>query len=214
MLGLVAFAAAFDEPPVADVATVAFNPSGTHVAIETRWVEEGPGFPNAALELRDTATGALLGAWSERLVEARAMEGMEGASVAVRAEAAAALSAAGVNLDAPATAVACAEGRCGPPDARGGCARARDELRVTVTSTPTDAKIESCYGRGKPHLLGLSVQGRAWATESVPRDGCPSSWRAEAAWLHGESVVVLLGYDIPGHEGVSPRRIAVVGKSH
>lgn len=203
-------AAAFEEPPVADVATVAFSADGARVAVETRWVEEGPGFPNAKIELRDTAKNAALGAWSERLVEHTANAGFEGASAGARAKAADALGRAGVDLARPATAIPCEDGVCGR-DGGGGCVRSREALRFTITSTPTGAKGEQCYGRGVAHLLTLSVNGRTWVAEDVPADGCPANWRVEAAYLHGERAVLLLGYDVPGHEGRARRTAPIAG---
>lgn len=213
MLPLWALALAFEEPPVADVATVAFSADGRLVAVETHWVDEGPGFPNARVELRSTDDNRLVGAWSERLVEHAAASGFAGASEGARRKAAAALAEAGIDLTKPAAALPCASGVCGPPDAGGGCARRRDALRVTVTSTPTDAKAEQCYGRGRAHRLQLAVQGRTWVAETAPVDGCPANWTAEAAYLQGERAVLLLGYDIPGHEGRAKRRTAVAGRA-
>ncbi len=212
MLLFALLAVAFDAPPVAEVVTVAFGAGGERVAIETRWVEEGPGFPNAKIDLRDTSTGALLGTWSARLVEADANRGFAGASADARAKAAGALAEAGVDLGQPATAYPCAGGACGPAGTGGGCVRARDRVRFTLTTTPTQRKIEQCYGRGTPHLLTLSVQGHTWVAESEPADGCPSSWRAEAAYVHGDRAVLLLAYDVPGHEGLTPRRTALAGR--
>lgn len=213
MLLLWALALAFDEPPVADVATVAFSADGRFVAVETHWVEEGPGFPNARIELRATDDNRLVGAWSERLVEHAAVGGFPGASAGARGKAASALVEAGIDLTKPAKALPCAGGTCGPPDAGTGCVRGRDALRVTVTSTPTDAKEEQCYGRGQAHRLQLAVQGRTWVAESTPADGCPANWSAEAAYIQGDRAVLLLGYDIPGHEGRAKRRTAVAGRA-
>lgn len=194
-----------------EVATVAFSRDGSRVAVETHWVNEGPGFPNARIELRDVASGALLGDWSARLTEGDAAAGFPGASAAVRTDAAAALDAAGIDLTHAAMAFPCAAGTCGPAAAPSGCARARDTLRVTVTSTPTPQRVDQCFGRGTPHLLTLTVQGRAWAAETEPADGCPADYTPRAVYLQGQSAVVLLGYTVPGHEGRVPRPRAVPG---
>lgn len=192
---------------------MAFNAAGTRVAIETRWVDEGPGFPNTRIELRDVATGAVVDVWSARLTEAEASGGFPASSAAARTQAAGALSSAGIDLTATATAFPCSDGRCGPTDAAGsGCLRRRDTVRVTVTSTPTERKADQCYGRGTPDLLTLSVQGRAWTVEADPADGCPADYRATTAWLQGPSAVILLTHTIPGHEGRVLRPLTLTGR--
>jgi hypothetical protein len=209
MLVFVSPAFASDPPPAPEVTAVAFDRKGAHVAIETRWVESGSGFPNARIELWDPATGTRTGTWDARLTEERAAGGVAGASAEARAAAGAALVGAGVDLAKPAAALPCSGGVCAPAAPKGCAGRAH--LTVTVTSTPTSEKVDQCYGRGTPDRLTLVVDGHTWVDESTPADGCPSAYTARTAWRKGGSVVVVLSYEVPGYEGLEERLLTRAG---
>jgi hypothetical protein len=193
----------FDEAPVAEVATVSFSADGGHVAVETRWVDEGPGFPNVRIELFDLAARARVGEWATRLGPDRAMEGFEGASADARAAAADALGRVGVDLARPSSAEPCVDGVCGGQASA--CGGRSGGVRVRVESKPSTEKVEQCYGRGEPHRLTVTVDGVRWIDETTPADGCPANYHAAGVWRRGEHVVLLLGHDVPGHEGRGAR---------
>jgi hypothetical protein len=166
-------------PAAADPAVAAASPDGAHFATLTTWVDEAPGFPNARLELFDLRTRSRMAVWQVRLVGPASLGGVRAASAEVRARAADALRAVRIELDASKPGAACAETRCG-------------DLEVDVLSTRTPDKAEQCYGRVGPDLLSITVNSREWLSETFPADGCPSAWRAHSAWIHGDSVVLLL----------------------
>ena len=188
---------------------VAFSPSGDRVAVELLWTEDGSGFPNARVEIWDPARGERVGEWSARLTEDESKKGLDGAQAAARQAAAAELGRANIDLTKPATLTACKGGVCGSTEGSG--CTGKDQLKVTVTSTPTDSKADQCR-TGKPELLAVSVPEKTWLSESTPADGCPKG--DEAAWgaLQGESAVLLVTYATPSSEGAPNRVRAVAGR--
>lgn len=198
-----------EEPPPVEIVAVAFSPSGDQVAIETRWQMEGSGFPVGRIEVRDTATGASVREWTETLREDRANLGLAGASAAVRT-AATELSASGIDLTRPTQPLPCSAGqpaRCGI--SQGGC---RDSsVTIQISGTPTTDKQVQCYGQGSPALLKVEVNGTIWLAETTPVDGCQHDFALQAFYQQGDRGLVVVSYQMPGHEGPVERSRTVTG---
>ncbi|MFZ5480204.1 MAG: DUF2259 domain-containing protein [Myxococcota bacterium] len=194
-----ALALSFAHAEVPAEVAVSFDAAGEHAAVEVITVESGSGFPNGRIMVFDTAPRALRTDARQRLVNERASGGREGARAAVRADAATALQAAGIDLAAPAAPLTCADGKCG-------------DVAVRVTSTRTPLRADQCAGREGPDLLAVEIAGETWMEERLPALGCPSSWTAEAAYVDGDAIVLLLGYSVPGFEGMERRVTAIAGR--
>jgi hypothetical protein len=180
---------------------VAFSPDGGAAAVEVVTVESGSGFPSARIMVFDTAARAMRTDARQRLVNDRASLGTEGARAAVRADVAPVMQAASIDFGRPAERVACADGKCG-------------FVPVTVTSTRTPLRADQCGGREGPDLLAVEIAGHVWLEEELPALGCPSSWTVEGAWVRDGAIVLLLGYAVPGFEGLERRVTALAGKTY
>ncbi len=198
-----ALALATEEPPPTELVAVAFAANGVVAAVETRWVMDGPGFPVARLALHDTTTGQLREQFEVALREADASRGLTGATAAVRQDAAAALARDGIDLSRPATAEGCGGGRCG-----GGSGCAGGGVAVVVTTAPVTG--ETCPAGWAGEAPSVTVSKQAW-TVTAGRPDCARGFAASALYRGGHGGVLVLSFEIPGHEGAAQRFMAVVG---
>ncbi len=180
--------------------------AGVYVAVLSTWIDEGPGFPNARIEVFHALTGLRTHVWQVRLEGPDAARGTDGAIADVAARAESAFGQLGISPQKE-----YAGARCAPLASGGASCGAH---RVTVTSTRSaahTAKDAQCFGRAGPDLLRLVVDERVWVEESFPAEGCPSAWRPLAVYEAGNGLVTVLAYDVPGHEGTAARTATVVG---
>lgn len=198
-----AFALASGEPPPTELVAVTFSADARAVAVETRWVMDGPGFPVARLALYDTATGALAAPFEVTLREADAARGLDGATQAVRSAAAAALATAGIDLSRPTVAEPCDGNRCGGAT---GCA----DRGVPVVLSTTAVSGETCPAGWTGEALAVKVAGVSWAV-TAERSACARGFAAEGFYRSGKAGVLVVGFSVPGHEGPASRFLPVVG---
>lgn len=189
--------------------TVVFSPDGEKVAVELLWTEDASGFPNARIELWDPARSERVGEWSVRLTEDESKKGLEGAQAAARQAAAAELARASVDLAKATPLTTCKDGICGTSGGSG-CS-GKDQLKVTVRSTPTAAKQDQCR-TGQGELLSVSVKEKTWLEEATPIDGCPKGYAPVWGALQGETAVLVVSYATPTSEGEPNRVRAIVGR--
>ena len=192
---------AMDEPPPTELASVSFAPDGKHALVETRWVLDGPGFPVARVEVFDLTTGKHALDKQVELREETASAGLVGATSAARSLFASQLAGYGLP-GAAATASGCADGECG---GGAGCATGTD---VVVTSAP--ATGETCPEAWKGEVPTVTVAGRLLSLDT-PRIPCARHFVPDRLYSNGAAGVLILAYEMPGHEGPAPRFYALAG---
>ncbi len=198
-----ALALATEEPPPTELVAVWFSQDAKYAAVETRWVLDGPGFPAARITVFDTGSGAVTDTFDTTLREAEASKGLEGASTAVRATAAATFTRDGFDVAKPVAGVPCEGDQCGQGS---GCVS--KGTSVSVVATPVSGEL--CPANWTGETVALSVEGRAWSL-AAERPACARSFSADGLYVSGKSAVAILAFSIPGHEGPAERFLPVAG---
>ncbi len=198
-----ALALATEEPPPTELVAVWFSRDAKYAAVETRWVLDGPGFPSARITLFDTTSGAVTATFDATLREAEASKGLEGASAAVRASAAATFTRDGFDPASPVTGVACEGDLCGQGS---GCVS--KGTSVALVTTPVTGEL--CPANWTGETVAVTVEGRAWSL-ATERPACARTFSADGLYLSGKAAVAILAFSIPGHEGPAERFLPVAG---
>lgn len=196
---------AMDEPPPTELAAVSFSPNGRYALVETRWVLDGPGFPVARAEVFDLTTGKHVLDKQVELREHAASAGLTGATAAAREQLAAELAPLGLP-GTPAVSAGCADGHCG-----GGSGCAPGGTPVGVATTPAAGEV--CPENWQGEVPMVTINGRT-ATIDAPRISCSRAFTADNLFAVGTAGVLILSYEMPGHEGAATRFVAIAGSLH
>lgn len=193
---------AMDEPPPTELAAVSFSENGKYALVETRWVLDGPGFPVARVEVFDLSTGRHALDEQVELREHAASAGPIGATVAARAQYSTQLATFGLP-GTDAVAAGCDGGRCGGSS---GCSPGG--TKVSVITTPATGEI--CPENWMGEVPTVSINGRV-ANIDAPRISCSRGFAANNLFSVGSTGVLILSYEMPGHEGPATRFFALAG---
>lgn len=193
---------AMDEPPPTELATVSFSANGQYALVETRWVLDGPGFPVARVEVFALSTGKHVLDRQVELREGAASAGPIGATAQAREQYSAELAAFGLP-GGEAVAAGCEGNRCG---GSAGCTPGG--TKVLVATTPANGEI--CPEQWQGEVATVSVNGRV-ANIDAPRTSCSRAFAATNLYSIGSAGVLILSYEMPGHEGPATRFVALAG---
>ena len=193
---------AAEEPPPTELVSVSASADGKFAAVETRWVLDGPGFPVARVQILDLGSGAVMEDSRVTTDPTNASMGLDGVIAAAHLQAKPTLDR--LKIAVPLAPTPCAASGCG---SRSGCAGG---VLVPVAISEAGVEGETCpqgwEGTTPTVRLGQSV-----VSTPLERPACARGWHAAAAYVASGGSVLVLGYEIPGHEGPAPRFLAVAG---
>ncbi len=195
---------AAEAPPPTELVGVTGSADGHYAAVETRWVLDGPGFPVARIQVLDVTTGAVVEDTRVVTDPTNANIGLEGVVLAVRLQARGTLDR--LKIVVPLGDMECAAGGCGQG---GGCA-AEPFVRVALTEAPVSGETCPVGWEGTTPSVRL---GSMQVATPIDRPACARAWRVASAYPNAGGAVLVLGYEVPGHEGPAPRFVAVAGRA-
>lgn len=193
---------AAEEPPPTELVAVSASVNGEFAAVETRWVLDGPGFPVARVQILNLATGAVVE--DSRVVTdpTNASIGLDGVIAAARLQAKPTLDR--LKIEVVLSPVPCAAAGCG---SRAGCTGG---VLVPVEIAEARVEGETCP-QGWEGTMPTVVLGKTPVTTPLDRPACARGWHAASAFVASGGAVLVLGYEVPGHEGPASRFVAVAG---
>lgn len=193
---------AAEEPPPTELVAVSASVDGKFASVETRWVLDGPGFPVARVQILDLATGAVVE--DSRVVTdpTNASMGLDGVIAAARLQAKPTLDR--LKIEMVLSPIPCAASGCG---SRSGCTGG---VLLPVEMSEASVEGETCPQGWQGTTPTVRLGGTVVSTP-LDRPACARSWQAASAYVASGGAVLVLGYEVPGHEGPAPRFVAVAG---